>query len=74
LDDEEALRQQREEERAKAASERLTEAYNELKQGNKAQDMKEQEIMRLQMQVCVWVCVRVRARWFVMFMWMGWEG
>lgn len=55
LNDEEALRQQREEERAKATNERLNEAYNELKQGNKAQDMKEQEIMRLQMQVRVCV-------------------
>jgi len=52
LDDEEALRRMREEERAKAASERLAEAYAELKQGSKAQDMKEQELMRLQMQVC----------------------
>lgn len=52
LGDEEALRQEREAERAKAAQERLAAAYAELQaHGDKARDMKEQEMLRLQMQV-----------------------
>jgi len=52
LADEEALRKQREEERQKLAQERLQQAYEELQaHGDKAKDMREQEMLRLQMQV-----------------------
>ena len=42
LNDEEALRQQREEERRKLAAERMVDAYREIKYSDKGQDMREQ--------------------------------
>ncbi|GAX75385.1 hypothetical protein CEUSTIGMA_g2829.t1 [Chlamydomonas eustigma] len=50
VDDEQALRQARAEEAAKLRDQRLKEAYQELKHSDKAKDMKEQELLRLQMQ------------------------
>eukprot|EP00198_Chlamydomonas_reinhardtii_P013935 XP_001703272.1 hypothetical protein CHLREDRAFT_143859 [Chlamydomonas reinhardtii] len=49
LNDEEALRQQREEERRKLAAERMVDAYREIKYSDKGQDMREQEMLRAQM-------------------------
>ncbi|KAG2442705.1 hypothetical protein HXX76_002788 [Chlamydomonas incerta] len=49
VNDEEALRQQREEERRKLAAERLVDAYREIKYSDKGQDMREQEMLRAQM-------------------------
>ncbi|KXZ56524.1 hypothetical protein GPECTOR_1g470 [Gonium pectorale] len=49
LNDEEALRQQREEERRKLQEERLQEAYRQMKYTEKGQDMREQEMLRAQM-------------------------
>ncbi len=42
LNDEEALRQQRAEERQKLAAERMVDAYREIKYSDKGQDMREQ--------------------------------
>jgi len=50
VNDEEELRRQRAEEAAKLREQRLMEAYQELKYSDKAKDMKEQEMLRLQMQ------------------------
>lgn len=51
LDDEEAMRRAREEERARLASERMKAAYAELQATDKARDMREQDLLRLEMQV-----------------------
>jgi hypothetical protein len=55
LGDEEALRRGREEERQRLAAERLKEAYEELTKTDKARDMREQDLLRLEMQVGGWV-------------------
>ncbi|EFJ51906.1 hypothetical protein VOLCADRAFT_120332 [Volvox carteri f. nagariensis] len=49
LNDEEALRQQRAEERQRLAAERMVDAYREIKYSDKGQDMREQEMLRAQM-------------------------
>ncbi|GFR41117.1 hypothetical protein Agub_g1761, partial [Astrephomene gubernaculifera] len=49
VNDEEALRQQRAEERQRLAAERLQDAYREIKYSDKGQDMREQELLRAQM-------------------------
>lgn len=50
LNDEEELRRQRAEEMARVKEQRMQEALMELKYSDKAKDMKEQEMLRLQMQ------------------------
>eukprot|EP00955_Chlamydomonas_euryale_P068732 360207-Chlamydomonas_euryale.AAC.11 len=50
VDDEAELRKLRAEEAAKLREQRMQEALAELKYSDKAKDMKEQEMMRLQMQ------------------------
>jgi hypothetical protein len=50
VNDEEELRRQRAEEMAKVKEQRMQEALMELKYSDKARDMKEQEMLRLQMQ------------------------
>jgi hypothetical protein len=49
--DEEAMRRAREEEAAKRAADRLKEAYAELQATDKAHEMREQDLLRLEMQV-----------------------
>ncbi|GIL42716.1 hypothetical protein Vafri_652 [Volvox africanus] len=49
LNDEEALRQQKAEERQRLAAERMVNAYREIKYSDKGQDMREQEMLRAQM-------------------------
>ncbi|PNH09503.1 hypothetical protein TSOC_003861 [Tetrabaena socialis] len=49
VNDEEARRQERAEERQKVAAERMVDAYRELKYTDKGQEMKQQEMLRAQM-------------------------
>ncbi|KAG2500043.1 hypothetical protein HYH03_002323 [Edaphochlamys debaryana] len=51
VNDEEALRQEREEERRKLAAERMQDAYRQIKYSDKAQAMRDQEMLRAKMNL-----------------------
>mmetsp|Transcript_11916 Transcript_11916/g.21375 ORF Transcript_11916/g.21375 Transcript_11916/m.21375 type:complete len:310 (-) Transcript_11916:303-1232(-) len=62
VEDEEALRKERAAQREKEARERYQQAYDEVKYGDKARDMKEQEMLRYQMNLAYKTGDRAKAQ------------